>query len=343
MWKTQRSLNAAILAMCMPFLMSASVKREKPAALSCGAPGGILEVSWEPVTGADRYDLQMGIEGIDDSFGGHHPPANATSVAVEHLIPRRKYWFQLFAHFRTDQVLGSWRAVSAKQVCTAPPAPAGPDPAASYSRRRGFFTVDMIRHSSFSDGLEDRNSGDAKGQAGLLSTHFHLKDCTMALYRVHVKNCTFANQVTPAGNGAEHFANYESCNPDESTGGYLCAPIEHADCCWFGHQKDCTAAGNTTYAKDHVGMGVIYCPEDGPAPASTSDGRWYSTPRAGLAAGNWKRDAAYLRAPCYDSMSEWAIKEAFELAASMYATPWTSDVPAFSTELSAATDKALVV
>lgn len=297
----------------------------------CAALASDLEITWDAVPGAVQYDLQMGVPGMAENFGGHHTTANETSMVVKNLIPKRVYWFQLLARAPRSESGLDWHAVSERKECFLPQNlanTAGVD-ARAPSRRRGYFIVDMIRKNPTYDGMDNHNAADAKGQAYLISTGWHVDNCKLALYHIHIRKRSFPNQVTPRGAGKEHYANYMSCNPHQGGhGGYQCASINDADCRILGVQGGffgggCNQARDNSFSKDHVGMGEV----------NGNGGRWYSCPYAGHKYGNWKRDKQYLKATCHRGMTESQIKKAFHLSAALLSMSWEADVPAFSTDV----------
>jgi len=198
--------------------------------------------------------------------------------------------------------------------------------------------VDIIRHDHGNakfDGLDNKNGGDARGQELLMRSGWHLDNCHMAVYHVHVKKINIPNQETPVG-GHGHFANYMSCNPDGgSPGGYKCDHCNGADCGWFS--CDCGKAGDTTYSKDHIGMGNLHHKQD------ESDGRWYSCPYAGYQAKNWRRDKDYQHAACHGGMTADEIKKALHISASSFLREWDADVSAFPPDSSVSNQTASLV
>jgi len=200
------------------------------------------------------------------------------------------------------------------------------------------FVIDMIRHNHGGvgfDGLDNKNAADAKGQELLMQTGFHVDNCHMALYHVHVSEVSMPNQETAVG-GHDHFANYLSCNPSAgSPGGYSCVQCNQPDCVWFG--SDCAKAGDNQFSKDHIGMGALHHKAD------NSDGVWYSCPYEGHIAKNWRRDKDYQKAACHAGITAAEIKNAFHASASMFLRQWDADVSAFLPEDAAANQSTNVV
>lgn len=296
--------------------------------LVCAQLASNLEIAWHPVQRAVQYDLQMGVPGMEEHFGGHHTVANETSMVVRNLIPKKVYWFQLLARTERSDAGLDWHPVSAREECALSANTVGVD-AGSSSRRRGYFIVGMIRKNPTHDGMDNHNAADAKGQAYLISTGWHVNPCRMTLYHVHIRKRTFPSQVTPRGSGKEYYANYMSCNPYKGGhGGYKCDKIVDADCRILGVQGFfgglCNQARDNRFSQDHVGMGEV----------SGNGGRWYSCPYRGRKYGNWKRDTQYLKANCHRGMTESHIKKAFHLSAAMLSMTWEADVPAFSADFS---------
>jgi len=333
--------QVVLLVMCLHSTLSFVTARV--AALTCEGSSEDLHVSWDAVPGADLYDVHVGVPGTERYLRGHHTEGNETSIMIEALIPGKEYWFQLLARVNTPQVHGEWIEVSVKQECSLNVALQSTlrddQPRRRYltPRRRGYFIVDMIRHNHGNakfDGLDNKNAGDAIGQAWLMHTGWHTDSCHMAAYHVHVKEVQIPNQETPVG-GRGRFANYMSCNPGGGPGGYHCDRCNGPDCGWF--KCNCGRAGNTFYSKDHVGMGTLHHRQD------MLDGVWYSCPYAGQQAKNWRRDKDYQTAKCFKGMTAAQIKQALHMSASMFLRAWDADISAFPPEAAGVNQSTTVI